>query len=119
MFGQKKIAMILAEFFGVAILSVVVYSMIARTSFPYFAGIAAGLTLAIMTLAIGSISGAHVNPAITTSMWVMRKVTTAQAIVYIAAQMLGGLAAWGLINYFLGRDITNIAGDNFYKAPGS
>lgn len=113
MFSQKKIAMIVAEFLGVAVLTMAVYSMLARTSFPLFSGLAGGATIALMVVVLGGVSGAHLNPAVTLSMWVMRKVDTAQAAVYIAAQVLGGLAAWALINYFIGSSLKNIAGENF------
>lgn len=113
MFERKNIAALVAEFLGVFILSLVVYSMLARTSFPLFSGIAAGLSLAVFTLAFGAISGAHVNPAVTVSMWVMRKIDTIKAILYIAAQMLGALAAWGILSYFLDRELTNMAAAKF------
>ena len=113
MFGKNKIAMIVAEFLGAGILSVVVYSMIARTSFPLFSGLAAGLTLAMLVLVVGNVSGAHANPAVTLGLWSQRKVPTAQAVVYIAAQMLGGIAAWTLLKYFLGHSLESLAGNKF------
>lgn len=113
MFGKNKIAMIVAEFLGAGILSVVVYSMIARTSFPLFSGLAAGLTLAMLVLVVGNVSGAHANPAVTMGLWSQRKIPTAQAVVYIAAQMLGGIAAWTLLKYFLGHSLESLAGNKF------
>lgn len=113
MFGKKKIAMIVAEFLGAGILSIVVYSMIARTSFPLFSGLAAGVTLAMLVLVVGSISGAHANPAVTLGLWSQRKIPTAQAVVYIAAQLLGGVAAWTLLKYFLGHSLESMAGNKF------
>ena len=113
MFGKKNIALIFGEFFGVGILTLVFYSMLARTPFPFFSGIAVGITLAALTVVLGKVSGAHLNPALTISMWVMRKIDTASALVYIAAQVVGGVAAWQLINYFMGRSITSIAAPQF------
>lgn len=113
MFGSRKVAMIVAEALGVYVLSMVVYSMLARTTFPLFSGLAAGLTIGIFTLIIGNISGAHINPAVTVSAWVMKRIDTVKAIVYIAAQVLGGLAAWATIRYFLGHSLTNMAGSKF------
>jgi len=113
MFGKNKMAMIVAEFLGAGILSVVVYSMIARTSFPLFSGLAAGLTLAMLVLVFGNVSGGHANPAITLGLWSQRKVPSAQAVVYIAAQMLGGVAAWTLLKYFLGHSLDSMAGNKF------
>ncbi len=113
MFGQKKIAMIVAEFLGVGMLTMVFYAMLARTSFPLFSGLAGGLMVGLLVVVIGNVSEAHVNPAVTVSMWVMRKLDTAHAVVYIAAQMLGGLAGWGLIRYFMGHSLTSLAGPKF------
>jgi aquaporin Z len=113
MFGQKKVAMLLAEFLGTAMLALVVYSIVARTTFPLFSGLAAGATYGLLSLTIGAVSGAHVNPAVTLGMWAMRKIQTTVAVAYIAAQMLGGLAAWGLTQYFLNHSLTSMAGGQF------
>ena len=53
MFGRQKLAMIVAEFLGAGILTMSVYTIIARTSFPLFSGMAAGLTIAVLTMAVG------------------------------------------------------------------
>jgi aquaporin Z len=100
MFGRKKIAMIVAEFLGTATLAVVVFSMVRYPNLiSFFPALAAGLTAGLMVLVIGEVSGAHINPAVTYGLWTVRKISTSQAIVFIAAQMLGGLAAWQLIKY--------------------
>jgi len=113
MFGQKKIAMIVAEFLGAAILATVFYSIVARTAFPLFTGLAAGTAYGMLIVVLGGASGAHANPAVTLGLWTLGKIQSAQAIVYIAAQMLGGLAAWALLKYFLGRSLTSLAAGQF------
>lgn len=113
MIGRQKIAMIIAEFLGTTVLAVAVYSMVARTSFPLFAGLAAGLCAALFTVTVGHISGAHLNPAVTIGLWSMRKIAASKAVVFIAAQMLGGLAAWMLIKYLIGQDIEALASSKF------
>lgn len=109
MFSKVKVAKIMAELMGVIILVTAVYSMVARTSFPLFAGLAAGITLGLLVLTIGATSGAHVNPAITLGLWSIRKVKTSTAIAYIVFQLLGGYLAFLLINYLLGRNIESLA----------
>jgi len=109
MFGRRKVAIILAEFLSTAILSVVILSMIGRTNFPFFVAVAAGTTVGAMAY----LFGAHANPVITIGLWTMRKVPTTQAIVIIASQMLGGLAAWQLSEFLLKSDLKNIAGSSF------
>lgn len=113
MFSRQKVAMVVAELMGVVVLATAVYAMVGRTTFPLFAGIAAGVTLGLLVHTIGSTSGAHVNPAITLGLWSIRKVKTVQAIVYIAVQMLGGFAAWKLAQYFLGNPLQSVAGEEF------
>lgn len=112
MFGRQKIAMLVAEFLGAATLTSAVYAMAVRTSFPFFSAAAAGLTVGLMVLLIGSVSGAHINPAVTFGLWTLRKIDTAQGLVYIAAQLLGGAAAWRLMEYLMDSPLKNIAGKN-------
>lgn len=113
MFGRQKIAMVVAEILGTATLSVAMYSMIARTSFPLFGGLAAGTVVGLMTLVVGNVSSAHFNPAVTLGMWSARKVGTLTAIVNIAAQMIGGILAWVLLKYFIGHSLESLAVGKF------
>jgi aquaporin Z len=54
--------------------------------------LAFGLTVMAMAYAIGPISGAHINPAVTVGMWVAGRIKPDEAIGYIVAQLLGGIA---------------------------
>jgi len=100
MFGREKVTALVAEFLGVAILTSAVLSIVlSQIPFSLFTATAAGVTLGLLVLAIGPISGAHVNPAVTLGLWTIRKVETTKAVVYIAAQVLGGIAAWQLNEY--------------------
>lgn len=100
--------MVAAEFLGTGILTLVVLGVSKSTiGIPYFISIAAGLVVAAVTLALAQISGAHVNPAITIGLWTTRKIKTAPAIVYIAAQILGAGAAYLLYTYFIGQHWSN------------
>jgi aquaporin Z len=58
-----------------------------------FTGIsfAFGLSVLAMVYAIGSISGCHINPAITVAMLVARKISGKDAIFYIIFQCIGGI----------------------------
>lgn len=109
MFGRQKTAALVAEFVGTAVLSSAVLAMSGRTSFPFFGAIIAGLTMVLMVMVVGSVSGAHINPIVTIGLWTMRKVQSTQALVYIAAQMLGGIAAWQLNEFLLDQPLRNIA----------
>lgn len=113
MFGRQKIAMIVAEFVGTFVLASAVLAMVGRTSFPFFAALAAGLALTGMTLAFGAVSGGYFNPAITIAAWTIRKIETARALVFVAAQMLGGVVAWTLNQWLLDTTLKNIANTSF------
>jgi aquaporin Z len=103
MFGRNKIAMIVAEFLGTAVLTMIVLTMAYSPNGGYpsfFIAVAVGVVLVAMTLALGRVSGAHLNPAITIGLWSARLVKTLPAVVYVAAQLLGGVSAYALFNYF-------------------
>ncbi len=99
---RKKIAMILAEFLGTAILTAVFLAVIkSNLSYAYFISIGVGLALAVATLVFGAISGAHLNPAVTIGLWTARRINALSAVVYVAAQLLGGLSAYMLYRYLV------------------
>jgi MIP family channel proteins len=62
-------------------------------------GVAAahGLALAVVVTAFQEISGGHMNPAITVSLWVGGRVRVREAVTYIVAQLAGAVAAGGLL----------------------
>jgi glycerol uptake facilitator-like aquaporin len=111
---RSRIAMLMAEFLGTAVLATVAINVSrSQIGIGYFVAIALGATLALLVLTFGSTSGGHFNPAVTIGLWTLRKIQTIQAIAYLAVQMLGGLAAWQLANYFVGDELRSIAGNAF------
>lgn len=90
----------MAEFFGTFVL---VFggcgSAVLAAGFPAlgigFAGVALafGLTVLTMAYAVGHISGGHFNPAVTLGLWAGGRFPASQIVIYIVAQMLGGIAA--------------------------
>ncbi len=60
-----------------------------------------GFTLIAIVLVVGTISGAHVNPLLTVGAWVTRKISHLRAVVYLVAQVLGAIAALGLLTAFI------------------
>jgi aquaporin Z len=79
----------------------------------FYGAIGASLALMIMVYAGGHISGAHFNPAVTTAMYIRKKVTTAELPGYYIAQLLGGIIAGGLAYYFFERQGQNLVCDGF------
>jgi aquaporin Z len=56
-----------------------------------------GLTVLTMAYAIGHISGCHLNPAVTLGLVAGKRHPSNQAFQYIAAQVLGAIAAGGVL----------------------
>ncbi len=112
MFGRRKVAALVAEFVGVAVLTLVVLSVQRSTiGVPYFVALAVGLTVAMITFVTGTVSGGYANPAITVSMWTARRLSTLTAALYIVVQLLGAWAAYGVYTYFVNSSLQPIGGD--------
>ncbi|AZG10243.1 aquaporin Z [Pigmentiphaga sp. H8] len=64
-----------------------------------FAGVALafGLTVVTMAYAVGHISGGHFNPAVTVGLVAGGRLPAKDAVPYIIAQVVGGLAAGGVL----------------------
>lgn len=59
--------------------------------------LAFGLTLLTMVYTIGPISGCHINPAVSVGLWAGGRFPASMLAPYIAAQVLGGIAAGGVL----------------------
>lgn len=56
-----------------------------------------GLVVMAMIHAVGDLSGAHLNPAVTIGMWSARRLPTAHVPSYVASQAVGAFGASGLM----------------------
>jgi len=56
-----------------------------------------GLTVLTMAFAIGHISGCHLNPAVSVGLWVGGRFESRELLPYIVAQVLGAIAAGGVL----------------------
>lgn len=95
--GMKKYV---AELIGTfALVLVGCGSAVIAGQYIGFLGIsfAFGLTVLAMVYAIGSISGCHINPAITVAMLVAGKMKSKDAMAYIIVQCIGAIIAAGVI----------------------
>ncbi|MGH2900686.1 MAG: aquaporin [Solirubrobacteraceae bacterium] len=81
-------------------------------------GIAAvfGLIIMVMIYATGHLSGAHINPAVTIAFTLTRHFPVADALAYVAAQLIGAsagalllLAAWSDAPASLGATVPSVA----------
>ena len=59
--------------------------------------LAFGLTVVTMAYAIGHISGCHLNPAVSIGLFVGGRFPAGQLLPYIVSQVLGGIAAGGVL----------------------
>ena len=59
--------------------------------------LAFGLTVLTMAYAIGHISGCHLNPAVSIGLWIGDRFPANQLLPYIIAQVLGAVAAGGVL----------------------
>lgn len=95
----------LAEFFGTSVLVFMgCGSAVLAGSHVGFLGIsfAFGLSVLAMAYAIGHISGCHINPAITISMWSTGKISAKETAGYIIAQILGAIVGAAVLYYIAG-----------------
>lgn len=56
-----------------------------------------GLTVLTMAYTIGSISGCHLNPAVSIGLWAGGRFKASELYAYIIAQVLGGIAGAGVL----------------------
>ena len=69
--------------------------------------LAHGLVIAVMASAVGHISGGHFNPAVTFGFLVTRRIAPTLALVYWAAQALGGVLGALLLTLVVPDDLTD------------
>ncbi len=83
-------------------------------------GAAMGATLlALVYNRFGKRSGAHYNPAFTFTFWRLGKIAPADAVLYGAAQVLGGVAGVALISFALGMSLADEHVRFAVTAPGA
>ncbi len=102
MLTKQKLRAPMAEFIGTFMLAsavLVVSNMFGAGTSAWYIALSAGAALALIVTKIGHVSGAHVNPAVTVSLWTIKKITTIDAVIYIACQLLGGAVALLFFNY--------------------
>jgi len=69
-----------------------------------FAGVALafGLTVLTMAYALGHISGAHFNPAVTIGLWAGKRFPAADILAYVIAQVIGAIAGSAVLFAIVG-----------------
>jgi glycerol uptake facilitator-like aquaporin len=85
---NNVVNIVLAELVG-TFTFVMVAMLTASEILPLFIG----LTLVLLVMTIGAVSGSHVNPAVTFGLWASQRLKTILVPFYWGAQLLGGVAA--------------------------
>ncbi len=97
----------LAEFLGTFVFVFVASGSVLANIFFGDVGVlaqalATGLVFGAMIFVTSAISGGHLNPAVTLSLWLARKISALNAFFYIAFQVLASFAAGGTLLYVFG-----------------
>lgn len=98
-------------------------SAVLATSYPSlgigFAGVslAFGLTVLTGAYALGHISGAHFNPAVTFGLWAGKRFPAGELLPYVIAQVLGAIAGTAII-FIIAREKAGFSLGNGFAANG-
>ena len=84
----------IAEFIGTFMLAAIVLATNGSSVAVFFGVIA-------IVIAIGAVSDAHINPAITIGAWATRRIDGIRAVSYLIAQILGAMAALVILSGFV------------------
>lgn len=88
------IGAIIAEMIGTFLLTASVLTVQGNPLYIAFA-------LVGVILIVSGLSGVHLNPAVTIGAWVNRKINAVYAVCFVAAQIIGAVLAWVVLNEFL------------------
>jgi glycerol uptake facilitator protein len=118
---QRPPAAYIAEFLGTFVLvlaitlSVTLFVNSQGTGSDWVVvGLVHFLVLFMLVQTIGSVSGAHLNPAVTVTLAVLRKIRLNDALVYILLQLAGAVAAALVLKFLL---VDDLADQQSYGAP--
>lgn len=112
--AQVETGPVFAELIGTFLLTSAVLAAI-YSSAPLAVSVVAGITLTILVLVVGPISGSHVNPAVTLGFLSVGKINWAKAVSYWIAQFAGALLALVVLSAVADNEIVSllpVAGSN-------
>ena len=98
--NNTTLNIVIAEVVGTFIL-VMVALLTLQNVMPLYLG----LTVALLVMSIGAVSGAHVNPAVTFGLWSVRRLKSALLPFYWGAQFIGAMAAVVVTNLMSSNSI--------------
>lgn len=92
--GELVLGALVAELIGTFILTLALLNANANL-------IIAGITVMILVMVLSRVSGGHINPVVTISMWATRQISAIKAAGYVVAQVLGALLALVIAAQFI------------------
>ena len=108
---MSSIKKYIAEFIGTCVLvlfacgtAVVVKCSVDNPAGYLLTALAFGLVIVAMAYSIGTISGCHINPAVSIAMLISGKLSSKDFIGYVVAQFLGAIVGAALLAMFIGKD---------------
>ncbi len=112
---QRSPAAYVAEFLGTFLLVFAITTVVVLFVTPgggggsdfAVVGLVHAFVLFLLVQSIGSVSGAHVNPAVTLGMAAIRKIRLNDAVVYILLQLSGGVAGALVTKFILSDQIAD------------
>ncbi|XP_068911778.1 aquaporin AQPAe.a isoform X1 [Tenebrio molitor] len=117
--------MLVAEFVGTFLLVVIGCGSIifSETDFIVRVALTFGLTVATLAQTIGHISGCHINPAVTLSLFVTGDIKLLRALLFVVVQLIGAVGGAGVLRLMvpeskegnlgitnLGNELTDVQG---------
>ena len=72
--------------------------------------LAFGLSIVAMAYVIGSVSGCHINPAVSLAMLISKKLGVVDFVGYVVSQVIGAIAGAGLLKMLTGFGVADLTG---------
>ena len=69
-----------------------------------------GLSIVAMAYAIGSVSGCHINPAVSFAMLMDKRLSAKECVGYMISQIAGAIVAAALLSLFVGLGVPDMTG---------
>ena len=107
---DKSLKAYIAEAIGTFVLVFFACGVAAITGNLVATALAFGLVIVAMAYSIGRISGCHINPAVSLAFLIEKKMTLVEFVMYVAAQVLGGIAGALLLFGILKMNNGSLAG---------
>ncbi len=108
--GQLVLGALIAEMLASAVLTL---AALMSGNNP----IIAAVTVIVLVLVFGDLSGANINPVVTVAAWATRQTTWVKALGYVVAQLIGAMIAYVIVSKFLAGSTTSTGVFTLFTNP--